>query len=83
MSTAVATMLDESWRAEALCLQSDLDFLFISRGSLRIQRERMHIQLAICGICTVREDCLDFALETGQELGIWGGRLPAERKAMM
>jgi len=28
---------------------------------------------AVCARCPVRPHCLDFALATGQEFGIWGG----------
>ena len=26
-----------------------------------------------CAECTVRQDCLDFALDTNQDSGVWGG----------
>jgi len=28
---------------------------------------------AICATCPVREECLEYALETNQDSGIWGG----------
>jgi WhiB family redox-sensing transcriptional regulator len=37
---------------------------------------------AICGTCPVREDCLDFALRTGQHHGVWGGYSERERRGM-
>jgi WhiB family redox-sensing transcriptional regulator len=38
----------------------------------------------ICSGCTVKDDCLAFALERPQEAsdGIWGGTTPEERKAL-
>jgi WhiB family redox-sensing transcriptional regulator len=39
--------------------------------------------LAICRVCPVRAECLDFALTTGQSEGIWGGASPAERRRMV
>jgi WhiB family redox-sensing transcriptional regulator len=34
---------------------------------------------AICATCPVREECLEFALETRQPEGVWGGLTPIER----
>jgi WhiB family redox-sensing transcriptional regulator len=36
----------------------------------------------ICGICPVTEGCLEFALETNQRAGIWGGSSEDDRKAL-
>jgi Transcription factor WhiB len=30
--------------------------------------------IAICATCLVRDDCLTFAVRTGQQYGIWGGQ---------
>lgn len=38
--------------------------------------------LAICGICPVREDCLDHALETNERFGVWGGTTEKERRKL-
>ncbi len=37
---------------------------------------------AICEACPVRSACLDWALESGETFGIWGGKTPAERRRM-
>lgn len=34
---------------------------------------------AICARCPARDDCLDWALDTGQRNGLWGGLDPDER----
>lgn len=34
----------------------------------------------ICAGCPVRDECLDFAIRTEQEHGIWGGMNPRERR---
>ncbi len=34
----------------------------------------------MCGICPVRDECLQFAITTRQEYGIWGGFDVEERK---
>ena len=40
----------------------------IGRGAAEAQQAK-----AVCARCPVRQPCLDFALATGQEFGIWGG----------
>ncbi len=35
--------------------------------------------LAVCAGCPVRDECDRHAIETGEEHGIWGGRLETER----
>jgi WhiB family transcriptional regulator, redox-sensing transcriptional regulator len=36
----------------------------------------------ICAGCTVRAQCLDYALDTNQEPGIWGGLTEDERRTL-
>jgi WhiB family transcriptional regulator, redox-sensing transcriptional regulator len=36
----------------------------------------------ICAVCPVTDDCLEFALETNQKAGIWGGTSEEDRKAL-
>ena len=38
---------------------------------------------AICGICTVREPCLEYALVNRERDGIWGGATEKERRRML
>ena len=37
---------------------------------------------AICTECSVREECLNYALETNQEAGVWGGYAEDERRRL-
>jgi len=38
---------------------------------------------AICFTCSVREQCLEFALTAGERFGIWGGMTPQERRYLI
>jgi WhiB family redox-sensing transcriptional regulator len=33
----------------------------------------------LCGICPLKTQCLNYAIESGQTYGIWAGTLPSER----
>jgi WhiB family redox-sensing transcriptional regulator len=37
---------------------------------------------AVCRACTVREECLEFAISTNQEYGVWGGTSEEERRVL-
>jgi WhiB family transcriptional regulator, redox-sensing transcriptional regulator len=37
----------------------------------------------ICGLCTVRESCLEYALEAREKDGVWGGLTARERRRLI
>jgi WhiB family redox-sensing transcriptional regulator len=37
---------------------------------------------AVCRYCPVRVECLEYALATRQEDGVWGGTTPWERRSI-
>jgi WhiB family redox-sensing transcriptional regulator len=47
----------------------------------RLARE--HRAKAICAMCDVRAECLDYALTIRELHGIWGGLTEAERNALL
>ena len=64
-------MSPRSWRDLAACLEvvsADYDPFFSDAKGLQAEA------IAICATCTVRDDCLTFAVRTGQQYGIWGGQ---------
>ena len=64
-------MTAPSWRDLAACLDvvsADYDPFFADPAELRAEA------IAICATCPVRDDCLTFAVRTGQQYGIWGGQ---------
>lgn len=40
------------------------------------------LALAICGRCTVSDECLAHALSHKEEYGIWAGTTPEDRQAL-
>jgi WhiB family redox-sensing transcriptional regulator len=64
-------MTARSWRDLAACLDvvsADYDPFFGDNAELQVEA------IAICATCPVRDDCLTFAVRTGQQYGIWGGQ---------
>jgi WhiB family redox-sensing transcriptional regulator len=73
-----ATTDTTDWRSAGACLRADPDLFFPVSGSGPAE-EQITKATAICARCPVREPCLEFALATGQQHGIWGGTRPEER----
>lgn len=66
---------DTTWRVAALCQGDDAESFF-APGHLERREERLVREAnarALCGRCPVREECLRYALESGEQHGIWGG----------
>ena len=70
----------EWWRTLAACRGVVTD-LFFPAGDVAPEPVAQAEQAkAICRECVVREECLQFALATHQEFGIWGGTTESERR---
>jgi WhiB family redox-sensing transcriptional regulator len=69
----------DQWRDEASCRESD-PALFFPVGSTAV--EDIHAAKAVCAGCAVRRACLEFAMRTNQEAGIWGGWTEDERRRL-
>lgn len=67
------------WRDDAACQTADPELFFpiSGRGLSLLQVTRAK---AVCGRCSVRKECLDYALDTHQQYGVWGGRTEDERR---
>ena len=69
--------LAEEWMKDALCAEVDSE-MFFPEGGGSIARPN-----AVCNMCDVKKECLDFALKTDQQHGIWGGTSYRQRKRIM
>jgi WhiB family redox-sensing transcriptional regulator len=73
----------QDWRADALCgggkEDPELFFPIGTSGPAMLQTEQAK---AVCRRCTVTAACLEWALETGQDFGVWGGMSEDERRAV-
>jgi len=69
------------WRHEAACLEEDPE-LFFPIGNTGPAIQQIEEAKAVCHRCEVAETCLNWALETRQDAGIWGGMAEDERHAL-
>ena len=71
---------DTSWMPSAACRNEDTETFFPPKGSGN--RFDKAAALRVCASCGVRKACLDYALRTNQQEGIWGMTTPHERLTM-
>jgi WhiB family transcriptional regulator, redox-sensing transcriptional regulator len=69
------------WRSLSACRDTDPE-LFFPLSAWGPGQAQIASAKAICASCQVRSDCLQFALRSGQEFGVWGGTSEDERRAM-
>lgn len=69
------------WRTRAACSTADPE-LFFPIGTTGPALGQVEAAKRVCAGCPVREDCLEFALASNQEAGIWGGLTEDERRTL-
>ena len=69
------------WRAGALCRSTDPDLFFPvgTTGPAIVQIENAK---AVCQQCEAQVECLEYAIATNQDSGIWGGTSEEERRKL-
>lgn len=72
------------WQEDAACRDVD-NMLFFgadeSESELERQTREGHAK-SICQTCPVKAPCLEFAMDTNQKYGIWGGYTDKERSSL-
>src|SRR5665811_2412892 len=70
-----------TWRNRAACLDEEPELFFPigNTGTALLQIEEAK---SVCRRCTVTDTCLKWALESGQDAGVWGGLSEDERRAL-
>ena len=69
------------WREHASCRHTDPE-LFFPVGSTGLALEHIAHAKSVCKTCPVKEPCLQFAIETNQDAGVWGGTAEDERRVL-
>jgi len=72
---------DQQWRRRSACRDSSPD-IFFPIGTTGPALEHIDTAKRICSACQVRPECLEFALATNQEAGIWGATTEEERRKL-
>lgn len=72
---ALLARTGEDWRYKAACLRARPDAMFPAEND----KAGIKFARALCQRCPVRRQCLTWALDNGEQHGIWGGATPEER----
>ncbi len=69
------------WRHQAACLNEDPELFFPigNTGPALLQIEEAK---QVCRRCEVVDQCLGWALDAGQDHGVWGGMGEDERRSL-
>lgn len=81
MGDAIAAA-DRSWQGKGLC-RGNHAYLFFPPSTVERKEDRErreHKAKAICGVCPVTSECMEFAIEIREPYGIWGGLTETERR---
>lgn len=70
-----------SWLLNGPCRDEDPE-LFFPLGDSDKARQATRDAKAVCAGCPVREMCLDWAVNTNQRTGVWGGLSELERMSL-
>lgn len=69
-------MFEEAdWSDDARCRGLDPDQFFV-RGAAQSRRA-----IKVCQRCSVRQQCLQYALDNDIDFGVWGGLTERQRRA--
>lgn len=70
------------WRHRAICRDEDPELFFpvteTGPGALHVAEAK-----TVCRRCPVVSECLAWALDSGQEYGVWGGMTESERRLLL
>ena len=69
------------WRHKAICRDEDPE-LFFPVGNSGPALAQIAEAKIVCNRCPVTAECLTWALESGQDAGVWGGMSEDERRAL-
>ena len=71
----------DDWRLDASCRDSNPD-LFFPIGTTGVALDQIDAAKEVCTACPVSGRCLEFALATNQEAGVWGATTEEERRKL-
>ncbi|MDZ7674963.1 MAG: WhiB family transcriptional regulator [Acidimicrobiales bacterium] len=79
--TIPLTLERDEWRKHAACSDTDPN-LFFPVGTTGPALDQIASAKAVCRTCDVQDLCLEYAISTNQDSGVWGGTSEEERRQM-
>ncbi len=78
----MALIVIDEWQRKAACRGPQSEVFFPPpRFERKVERrEREYLAKAICESCSVKQDCLEYAVRIEEPHGIWGGLNESERR---
>ncbi|MFG1809665.1 WhiB family transcriptional regulator [Streptomyces sp. NPDC049040] len=73
--------MTHDWQDHAACRDEDPE-LFFPVGTSGPALLKIEEAKAVCNRCPVMDRCRQWALDTGQDVGVWGGLGEEERRAL-
>ena len=71
------------WQDLAACREYDNVLFFGEEGESELEKQAREARAkTVCQRCPVQEPCLEFAMDTNQKYGIWGGLTDKERASL-
>jgi WhiB family redox-sensing transcriptional regulator len=70
-----------NWRDQAACLRENPE-LFVPIGTTGPAIGQLEDAKRVCASCLVRDPCLQWAIDTGVDHGVWGGLDESERRSL-
>ncbi|MDP4014316.1 MAG: WhiB family transcriptional regulator [Candidatus Nanopelagicales bacterium] len=69
------------WRHRGACRDEEPE-LFFPIGNTGPALMQIEEARQVCQACEVMDVCLEWAIETGQDAGVWGGMSEDERRSL-
>ena len=70
-------LTNQIWRQHAACHGVEPDVFY------PVSDEEADVAKAICAQCSVRQPCLEYALQKRERDGVWGGATERERRRIL
>ena len=69
--------MDLAWRRHSACGGLDPSIFYPATD------EEADAAKVVCGVCSVQQTCLEFALQGREKEGVWGGATEQERRRIL
>lgn len=77
-----ALNVDQEWRQHGRCLHAEPDLFYPLKGGSPEPAKRICNGTGDQPPCPVREECLEWAMKTGEVHGVWGGKSKEQRRKL-